>query len=318
MSSPDAASAPQPLADQRPGLGILLMCSAVTLFTVMSACIKAAERVPAGEAMFFRSLFALFVVAVWLAATGNLRDGIRTKAIRPHAVRGIVGSLAMGMGFAGLRYLPLPEVTAIRFLTPVILLILAAVILGERIRKVRIGAVLVGLVGVIIITAPRFSEGLATTAALGAILTLASACAAALAQVFVKAMSGSESTAAIVFWFSCTSAVLSLLTVPFGWVLPGPEEAALLVGAGLIGGLGQILLTSSYRFADAGVVAPFTYISMLWSILIGYLWFREVPTLPMLAGSALIILAGIVIVLRERQIGKGETARRKLAAKGLQ
>ncbi len=318
MTASDLTDDAQAAPAQRPGLGILLMCAAVTLFTVMSAFIKAAERVPAGEAMFFRSFFALFVVAGWLAASGNLREGIRTKAIRPHAVRGIVGSLAMGMGFAGLRYLPLPEVTAIRFLTPVILLILAAVILGERIRMVRISAVLVGLVGVVVITAPRFSEGLASTAALGAILTLASACAAALAQVFVKAMSGTESTAAIVFWFSCTSAVLSLLTAPFGWVMPGPEEAALLVGAGLIGGVGQILLTSSYRFADAGVVAPFTYVSMLWSVVIGYFWFREIPTLPMLAGSALIILAGIVIVLRERQIGRGETARRKVAAKGLQ
>lgn len=288
------------------------------MFTVMSAFIKAAERVPAGEAMFFRSFCAMFVVLAWIAATGSLREGIRTRSIRSHAVRGIAGSLAMGMGFAGLRYLPLPEVTAIRFLTPVILVILAAVILGERVRLVRISAVLVGLLGVVIITAPRFSGGLATTAAWGVLLTLGSAGVAALAQVFVKAMSGTEKTTAIVFWFSVTSATLSLVTLPFGWVMPGPGETAMLVGAGVIGGLGQIFLTSSYRFADAGVLAPFTYVSMLWSIAIGYLWFAEVPTGPMLAGAGLIILAGVVIVLREQQLGRGETARRKVAAKGLQ
>ena len=79
-----------------------------------------------------------------------------------------------------------------------------------------------------------------------------------------------------------------------------------------------MLLTSSYRFADAGVLAPFTYISMLWSIAIGYIWFAEVPTAPMLTGAGLIILAGVVIVLRERQLGQGQTARRKVASKALQ
>lgn len=302
----------------RPIIGILLMTCAVTLFTTMAAFIKAADRVPAGEAMFFRSFFALFVVAAWLSVTGTLRDGIRTNAIRPHAVRGIVGSCAMGLGFAGLKYLPLPEVTAIRFVTPVLLVLFAAVLLGERIRLIRISAVLVGLVGVVIITTPRFSEGLGTWAAFGALLTLTSAGLAALAQVFVKMMASTERTAAIVFWFSVTSATLSLVTVPFGWVWPDLREAALLTGAGLIGGTGQMLLTSSYRFADAGVLAPFTYISMLWSIAIGYIWFAEVPTAPMLTGAGLIILAGVVIVLRERQLGQGQTARRKVASKALQ
>ena len=141
---------------------------------------------------------------------------------------------------------------------------------------------------------------------------------AALAQVFIKSMSSTESTTAIVFWFSVTSATLSLITLPFGWVWPTATEAAYLIGAGLIGGCGQLLLTSSYRFADAGVVAPFTYVSMLWAIVIGYLWFDEVPTVPMLLGSGLIILAGVIIVLRERRLGGGNTARRKVEAKGLQ
>jgi drug/metabolite transporter (DMT)-like permease len=224
----------------------------------------------------------------------------------------------MGLGFAGLKYLPLPEVTAIRFATPVVMVILAALMLGERLRLIRISAVATGLLGVLIIIWPRLSFGLDNTEALGAIMVLGSACLAALAQVFVKGMSGSETTAAIVFWFSLTSTLASLLTVPFGWVWPNPGEAAFLVGAGLIGGMGQILLTSSYRLADAGVLAPFTYVSMLWSVVIGYIWFDEIPTLPMLFGAALVILAGVVIVLRERQLGSNATARRKVSAKGLQ
>lgn len=298
--------------------GIFLMLSAITVFTLMSAFIKAADRVPAGEAMFFRSVMAMPIILVWLVTHGGIAAGIKTTSVRNHAVRGIVGSCAMGLGFAGLKYLPLPEVTAIRFVTPILMVVLAAIVLGERFRFVRIAAVLLGFVGVVIIVAPRLSVGLGSNEALGVLLTLGSACLAAFAQVFVKGMAGKESTTAIVFWFSATSTVLSLLTIPFGWVWPNGYELSLLVGAGIVGGLGQILLTSSYRFAEAGVLAPFTYVSMLWSLLIGYVWFSEVPTLGMLVGAGLVICAGVIIVLRERSLGLDATARRKVKAKGLQ
>ncbi|PVA07733.1 DMT family transporter [Thalassorhabdomicrobium marinisediminis] len=298
--------------------GIALMLASITVFTVMSAFIKAADRVPAGEAMFFRSVMAMPIILVWLMSHGGIARGIATTSIRNHAVRGIVGSCAMGLGFAGLKYLPLPEVTAIRFVTPIVMVVLAALILGESFRFIRIAAVALGFVGVVIIIAPRLSVGLESTLALGVGLTLGSACLAALAQVFVKGMANVESTTAIVFWFSATSTVLSLATLPFGWVWPTSYEFALLIGAGLVGGLGQILLTSSYRFADAGVLAPFTYVSMLWSVVIGYIWFDEVPTLGMLVGACFVIAAGVIIVLRERQLGLDATARRKVKAKGLQ
>ncbi|MBU2992234.1 DMT family transporter [Octadecabacter sp. 1_MG-2023] len=298
--------------------GIFLMVSAITMFTVMSAFIKAAEGVPAGQTMFFRSIMAMPIILIWLLVNGGIAQGIRTQSIRNHAVRGIVGSCAMGLGFAGLKYLPLPEVTAIRFVTPIVMVVLAALILGEKFRLVRIAAVSLGFVGVVIIVAPRLSVGLGSTEALGVGLTLGSACLAALAQVFVKGMANSESTTAIVFWFSATSTVLSLLTIPFGWVWPTGPELVLLCGAGLVGGVGQILLTASYRLADAGVLAPFTYVSMLWSVAIGYIWFDEVPTAGMLAGAALVICAGVIIVVRERQLGMNATARRKVKAKGLQ
>ena len=298
--------------------GIFLMLSAITVFTLMSAFIKAAGRVPAGEAMFFRSIMAMPIVLIWLVTHGGIAAGIKTTSVRNHVVRGIVGSCAMGLGFAGLKYLPLPEVTAIRFVTPILMVVLAALILGERFRFVRIAAVMLGFVGVIIIVAPRLSVGLGSTEALGVLLTLGSACLAAFAQVFVKGMAGKESTTAIVFWFSATSTLLSLVTIPFGWVWPNGYELTLLIGAGIVGGLGQVLLTSSYRFAEAGVLAPFTYVSILWSVLIGYVWFSEVPTLGMLVGAALVICAGVIIVLRERALGMDATARRKVKAKGLQ
>ena len=222
----------------------------------------------------------------------------------------------MGLGFFGLKFLPLPEATAIRFATPMFIIIFAALILGEKVRMIRISAVVVGLVGVMIVMWPRLSFDMGDLALLGAMMTLVSAALAALAQVFVKAMSGTEKTAAIVFYFSLTASALALLTIPFGWVMPRGQEWVLLIGAGLIGGMGQILATAAYRYAEASTLAPFTYVSMIWALVIGYFVFSEVPTVPMLAGAALVIAAGVVIVLRERQLGLRRVAEAKVQGQG--
>ncbi len=307
-----------PLPDSaRPVRGILLMIVAVTLFTVMSSLIKAADRIPAGQAVFFRASLGLPVILIWLILRQELAQGLRTRNWRNHAVRALAGTTAMGLGFAGLKFLPLPEVTALRFITPVLLVIFAVLILGERIRLIRITAVAVGLLGVLVILSPRLTLEGGSRELIGAAMILGSATLAALAQVFVKAMAGTEHTAAIVFYFALTATVLSLLTAPFGWVWPESWEWGLLIGAGLIGSVGQVLLTSSYRYAEASTLAPFTYVTMIWAIVIGYVFFDEVPTWTMLAGALLIIGAGVAIVLRERALGKRMVAEGKVGAKGL-
>lgn len=292
--------------------GILLMITAISLFVVMGSLVKAAVRIPAGEAVFFRSFCAMPVIVAWLWARGDLATGLRTSNWRNHAVRGIAGTCAMALGFTGLKLLPLPEVTAIRFATPILIVIFAAVILGETLRLIRLSAVAVGLIGVMIVMWPRLQFEGGQMALIGALVTLGSATLAALAQVFIKSMAATEKTAAIVFWFSMTATCLSLLSAPFGWVMPQGHEWLLLIGAGLVGGAGQICVTSSYRFADASLLAPFTYVSMIWALIIGYFVFGEAPTVPMLVGAGLVISAGVAIVLRERQLGLRRTAERKV------
>ena len=295
--------------------GILLKLCSVTVFVVMASLIKAtAAEVPAGEAVFFRSFFAIPVIFVWLALQGQLKGGIRVVNPMGHVWRGLVGTMAMGLSFAGLGLLPFPEVTAIGYAAPILTVIFAAMFLGEQVRVFRLSAVALGLVGVLIVLSPRltgFSDPADSHATLGAMLVLMSATCGALAQVFVRQMVTVERTSAIVFWFSFSSAALSLLTLPFGWVLPAPREAAFLVLAGLFGGVGQMLLTSSYRYADASVLAPFDYASMLLAIGIGYFVFGEVPTLVMLAGAALVIAAGVLIIWREHRLGLERDRQRK-------
>ena len=299
----------------RPLRGILFKLASVLVFIVMQSLIKATTaHVPAGEAVFFRSAFAVPVIVVWLAMQGQLATGFHAKQPLGHIWRGLMGTIAMGLGFAGLGYLPLPEVTAISYASPLMVVILAAMFLGEDVRIFRITSVAIGLVGVLIVLSPRLSVGVAAGSreAFGAMIVLGSAMFAALAQVFVRKLVLVESTTAIVFYFSLTATVLSLATIPFGWVWPTPLETALLIGCGILGGIGQIFLTSSYREADASLVAPFDYASMIFSLGIGLFVFGEVPTLTMLTGAALVVAAGILIIWRERQLGLERAKGRKV------
>ncbi|ETX15754.1 membrane protein [Roseivivax halodurans JCM 10272] len=299
--------------------GILLKLGSVVLFVVMSALIKAASAdVPPGEAVFFRSFLALPVIVVWLAARRQLTTGLKTTNPLGHLWRGLIGVSAMGCTFAGLGMLPLPEVTAIGFAAPILTVVFGALLLGERIRLFRMSAVSVGLVGVTIIVWPRLTlDNAQSGAALGAGLVLLSCVFRALAQIQIRRLVAHEDTAAIVFYFSLMSTLLSLLTVPFGWVVPSPNTAALLVSAGLIGGIAQILITSAYRHAEAGLLAPFDYAAMLFALVIGYVVFGDVPTTWMLAGASLVIASGVAIIWRERQLGlKRGRARSGMAPQG--
>jgi drug/metabolite transporter (DMT)-like permease len=288
--------------------GILFKVLALFLFSIMASLIKAsAPHVPPWQAVFFRSFFALPIILIWLAQRHDLRTGLKTKRPLGHLWRGLIGTTAMGMGFSALGILPLPEVTAIGFAAPLFTVLLAALLLGATVRVFRLTALAIGLVGVAIIIAPRLTVfevgGLEGLLLLGALLALGSAFLRALAIIHVRRLVKTEETAAIVFYFSLTATCASLATIPLGWVMPTTQEFAFLISAGLVGGVAQIFLTTSYRFAQASTLAPFDYVSMIFALVIGYFIFSEVPTSATLIGSAIVIAAGILIIYRERKLG---------------
>jgi drug/metabolite transporter (DMT)-like permease len=298
----------------QPLRGIVFKVMSVCMFMVMASLIKAASAdVPPGQAVFFRSFFALPIILGWLAIRQELRNGWKTKNPLGHFWRGLVGTSAMGLGFTGLGLLPLPEVTAIGYAAPLLVVVFAAMFLNEDVRAFRLSAVGLGMVGVLIVLSPRLSVGasLNSSETLGAVVVLMGAVLAALAQVFVRKLVTTESTAAIVFWFTITSSLMALFTLPWGWVMPSWQVALMLIMAGFLGGIGQIFLTSSYRFADASLVAPFDYTSMILALLIGYFIFDEVPTGTMLIGAGIVILAGVLIIWRERKLGLQRAQQRK-------
>lgn len=297
-----------------PVRGITLKVLSVIIFVCMFGLIKATSQdVPPGEAVFFRSLFAIPVLFIWLVVRGDFPEKLKAKDPMGHIWRGLMGTFAMASGFLAIGLLPLPEVVAIGYAAPLLVTMLAAMFLGEKIRLVRFSALLLGLFGVMLILSPRltFMETEVTTRlqTIGAMAALMGALFSALAQVFARKLVATETTGSIVFYFSLMSTVLALLTVPYGWKVPNTDQALLLISAGLLGGVGQILLTESYRHAEVAVIAPFEYCSIILALLIGYFVFDEYPSAIMMAGVALIITAGIIIIERERRLGIKRTGK---------
>lgn len=286
--------------------GVGLKLGSVLLFTLMSACVKAARDVaPVGEVVFFRSLFALPPIIIYAAWRGRLAEAWRVNDRFAHLNRGVAGVIAMGCGFTALGFLPLPEAIAIGYAAPLIATALAAFVLGEEVRVFRWVAVGVGLVGVLVMLWPNLtlllSGEFSNTQAVGAWAALMGATATAFATTHIRRLTRTETTLSIVFWFTVSCTVASLTTAPFGWVWPDDWTAVLLIAAGLLGGTAQIMMTEGYRIADASLLAPFDYSSMIYGLVLGYALFGDVPGTQLLIGAAIVIGAGLFIIWRERQ-----------------
>ncbi|MGB3337561.1 MAG: DMT family transporter [Devosia sp.] len=288
--------------------GITLKVLSVCFFVVMATLLKATETIPAGELVFFRCSLAIIPVVVWLLWRGQLRTALHTRNPWGHIVRALVGATSMGLGFFALTRLPLPESTAIGYAAPLLIVVFSALLLKERVHLFRWTAVVLGLCGVLIILWPRLtllsgSAVVGDSEAVGAIAAFVGAIVTAFAMMQVRKLVQTERTEAIVIYFFISASLLSLLTIPFGWVMPTPQQALLLVGAGFAGGIGQLLLTSCYRYADMSVIAPFEYVSLLLTLVVGFAVFGDIPTLAMIMGAIIIVASGIAVILREHYLG---------------
>ncbi|MGV1770515.1 DMT family transporter [Agrobacterium vitis] len=301
--------------------GIVFKVASVTVFVAMQTAIKlAGDDVPAGQITFYRSAFALIPILAYLAYLGQIRTGLRTANVFGHVKRGLIGIAAMACGFYGLVHLPMPDAIAIGYAMPLIAVVFAAVFLGETVRLYRWSAVAIGLVGVVIISWPKLTllqDGFyGSEVGMGTLAVLASATLGAAAMLQVRQLVREEKTATIVLYFSIIAALISLVSLPFGWNDLSIRQLGLLAFAGICGGLAQILLTESYRHADISTIAPFEYSSILFGSLIGYLLFDDLPSIHTLVGTLIVAGAGIFIILREHQLGLERRAARKASTPG--
>jgi drug/metabolite transporter (DMT)-like permease len=288
-------------------LGIVLKVGSVALFVGMASCIKAAGDVPAGQIVFFRSFFAVLPIILFLAWRGELRTALHTQRPLGHVARGLVGVTSMALGFFALTRLPLPEAITLGYAQPMLIVAFSAIFLGETVRLYRWSAVVIGMIGVVIVSWPNITlfdvEAVDNRETVGVIAALAAAAFSAVALLLVRGLVATERSATIALWFSLTASALAVLSIPFGWQSLTQAQALLLICSGFFGGTAQIIMTEAYRHAEASTAAPFEYTSLLLGILIGYFLFGDIPTAYTIVGGAIVAAAGIFIVWRERQLG---------------
>ena len=249
------------------------------------------------EIMFWRQSLAVPVVLAWVIAGPGLAS-LATKRFGAHVTRSALGLTSMSFYMGSITLLPLAEATTLGFTTPIFATILAAIILREKVGKHRIGAVIAGFIGVLVIVQPSGTHIPATGAAVGLIAALS----VAITSLQIRDMGRTEGAATTVFWFSALSIIPMGLLLPFFMTSHDSYEWLLLAGIGTLGGIGQIGLTAALRLAPVSTVIGMDYVSLLWSSLFGWLIWNYVPGPATWIGAAIIITSGLYIALREHRL----------------
>lgn len=285
--------------------GISLRLLSVVLLATMAALVKLTEARGAqlGETMFFRQLFALPVVIGWLGITRTLRT-IRTARLSAHATRTFAGLIGMTATLGSIHLLPLAEATTLQFAAPLFATLLGALWLREPTGIHRWSAIIVGFIGILIVTQPGGNN----IPVFGAMVGIASAFMIGVISVLLRQIGQTENPGATVFWFS----LLSVPPLGVIWLLDIRSHDALtwamLVGIGCVGGAGQIALTASLRFAPVSTVVPMDYSSLLWATLYGWMLFGQIPNAATWIGAPLLIASGLYIVLREHRLRRAASS----------
>ena len=269
--APEALPATPPAAPSRfalagAGRAAALMLASTLMFAVMNAIAKAiGPGYSPVQLICFRNLFALLPLGVMLWRRRAFGD-LRPRRPFGHLLRSLVGLTSLGGYFYALPRLPIATVVAISFAAPLFVAALSWPLLGERVGPRRVAAILVGFAGVLVILQPS-AAGLDPTV----LVVVAATLLYALVMIFMRHLNRTETPSAIVFYYLVSSVAISGLALPFLWRTPDARGWLLLVALGLVGGLGQIAMTTAFRHGNAAVVAPFDYATILWASAIG--WF---------------------------------------------
>jgi len=282
-------------------LGIGLRVGAATSFGIMAALIKLAHQagISTVEQIFYRFAFGLPPLLAWMALTRNF-GAWRTERPMLHLTRGLLGLATMSLAFMALAYLPLAEAATIGFVAPLFSVMLSALILGEAVGRYRWSAVGIGFLGVLIVTRPAGTH----LPPAGLALALASAMGVAGVTITIRQMGRTEDATTTVLWFTGFAMLATGLLLPFFQEAHDARQWLILAAIGLAGGIGQLFLTSSLRFAPVPVVVPFDYVQLLWAVLLGWLIWATHPAASTWAGAAVIVASGLFTAWREHKLGR--------------
>jgi len=290
-------------------LGIGLRVGAVAGFAVMAAMIKLGHQagIPTVELTFYRFAFGLPPLLLWIAWSRNFAAW-RTERPFAHAWRAVAGLTTMVLAFSALAYLPLAEATTLSFAAPLFAVMLSALVLGEKVGRHRWSAVGLGFLGVLLVMRPEGSH----LPAAGLLLAALAAFGVGVTTITIRQIGRTEGTQTTVLWFSLLALPAVGALMPFYGGGHDWREWLILFALGSFGGIAQLLLTASLRYAPVAVVVPFDYTQLLWAVLLGWVVFADVPAPTTWAGAAIIIASGLYTLYREHRLGR-EAAREAAA-----
>lgn len=276
--------------------GVLMMLAAVGAFSIMDALMKSLTlRYPAVQVAFLRGASSLPFVFLSYALAGRLA-ALRPVRFGMHVLRAAFAVLMLWGFLWALARASLADTYAIYMCAPLLVVLAGSLMLGERIAKHVWIAIFTGLAGVFVMLKPSV-EGFASLAGLAA---LGSALAYSIVVVMVRILARTETTASMVFWYLVLLAAGALIIALPGWVAIVATDWPWIVAIGLAGWAGQHLITEAFRLAPASLVAPFEYSALVWGVAIDWVVWQALPGARMLAGSAIVVGAGLYLLYRER------------------
>lgn len=273
------------------GMAVKLAVASSAIFSVMFAMIKLlGQNYPSGEILFCRSFFALIPLLPIIARQGG-REVFKTKRPFLHLTRSVMGLTSAFLCIEALKMLPLSEATSFFFTAPLITTVLSVFLLGERFSLIKIVGVLLGFGGVLYMLQPHVNNNIT-----GALIALGSAVGASFVAIELRRMGATEKSSTIVVYFMLACALFGMLSMFWHFTMPTTTDAVLLVAIGITGGIAQIYMTETYKYAPASTIAPLNYISLVWATILDAVLFAKMPHSYTIIGAIVVALSGIMVV----------------------
>jgi drug/metabolite transporter (DMT)-like permease len=277
-------------------LGVLLMVAAVFLMQLMNAGAKAASAWHAPiEVVFYRGAVSLFLLTLWIVGTRRF-DLLKTKRPLSHLGRSLIGNVSVFLVFWSYALLPMAEAASFLLTSGLMATALSVSLLGEKVGKWRWGAVGIGFIGALLVANPAGEE----FTLIGTMIALAGAFTSSLIPIFLRSLGKTEHAVTTVFYFVLTGVLVSGVYMVFAGHPPTRETLPILVATGLASLAALLIKTKAYQFAEASLLVPYTYTSLIWATLIGWLAWDDIPGIAVIAGAVLIVGSNLVILWREK------------------
>ena len=274
-------------------LGFLYMFMSVCAFSFMDLIVKWSDDYPLGQVLFFRGFFGV-VIYFFIMPRDRIKNFYYTKRAKLHFLRCIFGLIALIAIFIALRKLPLATVVSISFAAPIFTTIFSIILLNEKVGFYRWLAVLIGFIGIIVITEPGFGD-----LNIYYLFPIIFCLGLSYVAIAIRQLSTTEPVWLISLNFSIVITLASLFTIPFGWVMPNTQDLVLLCMIGFLGGFANLWLSQSFKLSEVSLVSPLKYLALVFGIFFGYLIWDEIPTIKTLLGALLVVASSLIILRRE-------------------